>query len=255
MKKRHNSARTIAVVIFIVILSLVCGLNYVFDPFEDQVVRYPMNVTVIRDTGSYKINPETILESLRRNDINVFAPELATPEAPVFDKPILWNQSDYQEITAALHQLVWKEPLDGWSVYGMKFRTSCPENSSGFTYGEITYFKSIFITGGVLYLISEIEIAPLYGDASWSRSTNYSDPLFGWKNIDLGKIKVNAEDALRIAEGNAGKAARISVQNQCRITVGLSGDSAWKVAYDENSSSSLYLYRIKIDPYTGQITK
>ncbi len=212
-----------------------------------------MNVTIIRDTGSYKINPETILESLRRNDINVFMPELSTPEAPVFDKPILWHQSDYQEITSTLHQFVWKETLDGWSVYGMKFKTNCLEKSSGFTSGEITYFKTISTNGQVLYLVSEIEITPLYSDISWSRGTNYPDPVHEWIGIDIKKININAEDALMIAEERVSKIAPLYVQNQCRITAELSGDTGWVVVYDENKDSSLQLYKVQIDPYTGHI--
>lgn len=255
MKKNNKSAMPIASVILLIVLSLLFGLNYVFDPFEDQVVRYPMYVTDFRDTGSYKINPETILEALHHGEINVFTPESATPEAPISDKPILWNQSDYQEIASALHQVVWKESLDGWSVYGMVFKTSCQENPSGFTYGDITYFKSIFMDGRILYSAREIEIAPLYSDVTWGGGTNYPHPILGWKSVDLIKIKVNAEDALRIAEENGGKAARESVENQCRISIGLSGGSGWKVAYAGNSSSPLYLYKIEIDPYTGQIIK
>jgi len=66
------------------------------------------------------------------------------------------------------------------------------------------------------------------------------------------KFKVNAEDAVQIAEENGGREFRKAVSNSCSIVVALNPnpvDNGWLVAYFSNNGAVNYI--ININPYTG----
>jgi len=247
--------RTIFTTISLAILGILVGAIYVVyissDPFDDLVKRYPTGV--FNDMGSYKIDTETILAALDRGETDVFMPELATPQAPALEKPIMWHQSDYLKIASALHQFVWSETLDDWGLYSMSFDATCQDKPDGFSNGDFTYFKTIFYGGKLTYTAREMLVTPRYGDVSWGGGTDFPRPILGWKSVDLKRLKVTAEDALRIAEENGGITVRLAVQNKCTISLILLGYESWDVAYE--GSNGLFIFQIKIDPYTGQVIK
>jgi coenzyme F420-reducing hydrogenase delta subunit len=100
MKKNKTSRRllivTVALVLFICLMAV--GINIVFDPFIEQVAFYPSNLGSFLVTGSFKINPETILTALDRGESGVFIPGPLYTEASVAQDHFLWNQSDYLRI-------------------------------------------------------------------------------------------------------------------------------------------------------------
>lgn len=234
------------------VVGMVCALVYVFDPFQDQVDRYPMAVADLREVVNYKIDPQTILPSLERGNINVFFPASTSSEVPMEERPVLWNQSEYLKIAEAFSRFAWKESLQGWSVYGADFHAMC-QDLNGFNGADLMYFKSAFAGGRILYAVRGIEISPLSGRVTGGWGTNYPHPILGWKGTDLSKVAVDAEDAVKIAEAHGGTAIRTSVLNQCRITTGLSDGSAWKVVYDDERGSLQYAFWIEIDPNSGQV--
>ena len=238
----------------IVAVLLVTLSIYVFDPFIEQVRYSPIGLSDFRDnTGNYKINAKTILASLDNGETNVFTAEITTPDAPMFEGPVLWQQSDYLKITDALHQFVWKEMLDDWSLYYMDFITTCQDNPNGFALGDFYYFKTIFTYGKLQYSAREMLISPQYGHVTWGDGAIFPHPLLGWKSINLEKIKITAEEALKIAEENGGKEVQFSVQNNCKIQVRLTGhDTGWKVRISENTTADV-IFRMTVDPYTGEI--
>lgn len=241
-------------IIVIAVLLVMLGIIYVFDPFMEQVLKNPNTISNFRYTGDYKINPETIVASLGRGEKDVFMPQLAPSDAytSVSEGSIPWQQSDYFKIANALHQFVWKETTDNWHLYRMKFTTSCKDNLIGFGIGDFVYYKPIFTQQGHLrYTAREMIIHPLDSNVTWGGGTNFPHPLFGWKSVNLSKLKVVAEDALKIAEENGGKASRLSVQDECTIYLNLSGYSGWSVAY--HGAGDRLIFMIQIDPYTGNI--
>ncbi len=224
---------------------------YVFDPFIEGVQQYPSGIG--HERGYYKIDPERILTSLSNGDTRVFTPETTSPEDPIFQKYFSWRQLDYTKVTAALHEFVWNEGLDGWKLYYMYFDTPCHDDLRGFELGEYYYFKTIFNENGRIgYAGHGLLITPQYGDVEWGSSPNYPHPLFGWKRVNINKIKITAEEALAIIEQNGGKEARLLVKNECKITAKLSGYSGWRIfiyRYDTGSS----IFSMEIDPSTGKI--
>lgn len=227
------------------------AIIYVFDPFIEGVQSYPSYLG--QKTGYYKINSETILASLNNGETNVFTPETTSPEEPIFDKYFSWQQSDYTKLTAAFHEFVWGEDLNGWKLFSMYFDTPCHNNLSGFELGEYHYFKTIFYKNGkVGYAGRGFLITPQYGDVEWGSGPNYPHPILGWKSVDLNKVNINAEEALAIAEQNGGKDARLQVNNQCKVAVKLSGYSGWKVAIFRYDKGKL-IFNLEIDPSSGKI--
>jgi len=164
----------------------------------------------------------------------------------LYDKPIQWHQLDYLRIFGALNQHVWGDNLNDWKIYLMNFNADC-QNPSGFWDGEIIFYKTVFDEGRFKYVTRDILAEPKYLSVAWGE-TRFSPPLFGWNGFDSTKLKVTADDALRIAEENGGKEARLT--NKC-INVSLfllPGDSQrWEVHYKN--------FKISIDPYTGEVVK
>lgn len=119
----------------------------------------------------------------------------------------------------------------------------CADTPVGFDLFLVTYFKAV----GNRYATRQIEVWPLSKEAIWAGNANFPRPfLFGWKEIDLGKLKVTMDDALRMAEANGGKAARQAANNNCSITITLVpnvDDGNWHVYYDSTT------FQFSVSPY------
>ncbi len=204
-------------------------------------------------TGYYKMDPETILTSLDHGEAEVFSPEPVTPSIPIFASVISWRQSDYLKIANAVFQSTWKETFKSWSLLSMIFNTTCRDDPEGFASGDLHFFRP---EGKSDYTTREVIIEPQYGDVSWGGGGVGSDfprPSSGWKSIDLSRLKITADDALRIAELNGGKSFRSAQVNQCNIFMILSidGYGNWWIEYDGNSGYSNFV--IRVDPFTGKV--
>ena len=218
----------------------------------DQMKESPTGLSDYPDKGYYKMDTETILNSLDQGEANVFTPILATPEAYeyLYTEPFPWKQSDYLKVADALHRYVWGETLDGWSVYNLLFYGDCRNDRVGLDHAKITYFKAV---GAQDYTAREIDIAPLFGEADAGGGANFPRPLFGWNSINLKGLKVTADDVLGIAERNGGDKARLAVENACRVFITLMPSASrkgWLVSYYSNTSAKT-IFEIAIDPYTG----
>ena len=215
----------------------------------DQVALYP---THLGDQEYYKIESETILVALDRGETEVFTKLNATPETPLFAKPVAWYQSDYLKVAGALHKFVWKESVETWSLYYMGFNTLCKDNFGGFDWGNVSYFKADSkMDRSTGYNYHGFQIIPEDGYVISGSNQYFPYKKPGWNSVDLENIIISAEDALRIADENGGQTARMSVQNQCSITVGLLRDFDWKVLMYKDGDS--LLFSMEIDPYTGKI--
>jgi hypothetical protein len=216
--------------------------------FMGRLGRFP-------DSGYYMIDSESILDSLDRGEISVFTPLLENPHLveEQTDISINWTQVDFLRIASAVGQLVWDDPMDlnDWSVYYLSFQSTCHENHSGFDFASITYFKATDVNGKRVYTTRLIEIDPYYGLISWGSGATYPRPILRrWEGIDLVESKVAADDALRIAEENGGKEARLQVENQCGIMISSSryDNENWQLKYIMPPDVLSY----NIDLYTGK---
>jgi hypothetical protein len=242
------------------IIGLVLVIIYGYDSYIDdqKYTHNPINMGSYEITDHYRINPNTILASLNRGETDVFLPLqgelIAIEEFP--DVSISWTQANYLQIANALSQFVWEEPLDfnGWKVYSIHFRTDC--QGTGFDYGEITYYKTYGISWRKGYTTRHIEIDPYFGAVRWGDQESYPQPILfnKWNSLDLSVSEVTADDALRIANENGGREARLKEGNKCyytnlRAPVSVTGNNdEWRVSF----ISDHLFFEIRIDPYTGR---
>ncbi|MCE9646907.1 MAG: hypothetical protein K8S20_12980 [Chloroflexi bacterium] len=75
-------------------------------------------------------------------------------------------------------------------------------------------------------------------------------PILGWNQIDLRKLTVKYEDALKLAEDNGGKDVRLHFNNQCQISLILRDN--WDVTY---WSKDRPVFEIQIDSHDGDVKK
>ncbi len=123
----------------------------------------------------------------------------------------------------------------------------CNDNFGGFdsSFG-ITYYKTIKTGWQTVYTARHIDLIPWNGVAAWAGDGNFSTPfIFGWQNIELTKFKTTAEQAVRIAEENGGKAARLN-DDKCQVSASII-ENDWFVNYFRETFS------VFIDPFTGEV--
>jgi hypothetical protein len=224
------------------------------EPNPNALSDYPDN-----KTGEYLFDPRTVLASQERGRTDMFTPSSVDPNIlDVEYDNISWTQSDFLSVANTLSQKVWNEPLDldGWSVYFVFFEGGCNDDFGGFHSFEITYYKTIKTDWETVYTARHLELTPWIGVAKWGGDGNFSTPsIFGWKNIELTKFKTTAEQAVRIADENGGKKARVNSENKCLIYAYTVEDSNWMFGYN------WYVYYFDtatpfsafVDPFSGEV--
>lgn len=240
------------IIVLLVFIFAICGFEVYLHFFfsEENPYDYP-NSSMQTNRGSFLIDPETILESLNNGKTGAFNLNLEQvdgelPEV-IFKGPINWNSSEHLLIADALNQLVWKDDLNDWQLYEMWFFLECQDNPSGFERSFMTYFK-----GSIAYDVRDFSIMPRYGYVEWSGGNGYPRPLLGWKKIDLKHLRIDALNALGIAEENGGKDTRLKLNNDCNIRLFLRPEiyTGWQILYSVGTSPE---FKITIDPSSGKI--
>ena len=237
--------------VFIISVVFILAALYVFTLYYNRGVEYPKSVADFSNTGNYRINPSNILLNINDGNTNIFEYTDAIPAVDINNSTPLfvWTQSDYLKVITALHQFVWKEDVDGWNVAGLMFYRTCRNTPVGFESGDVVYYK--YNTEEKVYTFHEITISQNRMLASWGGGDGFISPLFGWKNVELTKLTITADEALQIAEDNGGREFRLKVKNKCDITLILKPNSDygnhWLAYYDtENVDNSFEFF---IDPY------
>lgn len=245
-------------------LFFLCAILWLIYAYGEPYVAYrqypdaPSFVDFIRanNYGCFRIDPATILNSIDKGEAKIFSPEPRACEDIIYDGSILyegmylWNQGDYLKIANTLNGFVWKDTLEGWSVYQMSFQADCQEYPS-LRNADFIFYKTIFDKGRILYTTRGIHIEPAYLNVEWGGGALYPHPLWEWKGMEANSLQVTAEDALRITEENGGREARLKLNNQCDINLLLFPEKypGWLVTYN-----GAYEYpRFQIDPYNGNI--
>ncbi len=255
-KKRLRWAAIFGTVLILLLFSCWIGTDYlVYEPGQHPNLSA---LSCCQATGSFTIQADSILASLAAGKDNVFMPFLANtdttdPTYPLQQNAITWRQADCLEVANAVFDYVWKEPAAGWRVYGLSFDRACQDNPSGFADGTIAYFKSV--RSGYTFRI--IKMDPQSNEVDWGGdSFIYDRPILGWASIDVARQKFTADDALKLAEANGGKAAREAAGNRCRIMLVLFGDNrfGWDVYYDMYDAP-LSSFSISVNPYGGGVHK
>ncbi len=246
MKSKQSITRRLF--ILVISIAIVVGSLTVLNKYFDNLIESPRGPREFSVWNDYRIDPKTILEKLDQGGQEVFTPVLVTPVdyEKIYQQPFQWMQADYLKIANALHLYIWKEPLEDWLLYDMSFYGDCRYNPVGFD-----LFKSIFIKydGARKYTAHEIDIYPLYAGVSVAEETNLEQPMFDLGSVNLNKLKVTVDDALRIAEENGGRNFRLAIKNQCNMSFRISSNNqVWYINYSNQDSSSVF--EMSIDPYT-----
>ena len=140
--------------------------------------------------------------------------------------------------------------LQDWSLYYISFDGSC-EESLGFDYAEIVYFK----TGTTTYTTRLVEIHPYFGWVGWGSGETYPKPVLRrWKGVDLLGAEVSADDAFRIASKDAKE--RFQATNYCHVIVSTPQNNdhgKWYVDFFANPQYVVYIVNLDTGKFTYQI--
>jgi hypothetical protein len=205
----------------------------------------------------YTIDPTSLIESLRNGDMKAFTPVSEEPELlPVNQQlPVDWLQADYFYIANTLYEDVLGKTLQGWQLNSMDFNLGCAHLHNGFQNGRFVFFKVINEKENESRISRFIDIDPR-GNFIHVKEWEYYPKLVDWEIVDMGQLKISADQALQIAESNGGEENRQSVGNACNISLVLSpspaSDKGWVVIYARSDDRTSF-FRIQIDPITGEI--
>jgi hypothetical protein len=253
--KWHNIGVFILTLVLIVASFPILRREPIF--MDSQEKTYPG--VFISDYGgykAYKFNPETILQSIQQGNTN-FLTSINTVSfsgEPVYSNPFPFKQADYLAIANAMQQFHSSETVKGWSLHHMLLDGDCQYDPLSFDIVQIFYFKS---TGLQKYSARMIAIYPLYGEGEMGTSGYFPRSVFSsWDYIDLNKLKINAEEALLLAEKNGGKQFRLANNNMCRISFSLGlypnpSHPSWDISY-KNKQDLLKEFEMTIEAYTGE---
>jgi hypothetical protein len=219
---------------------------------------YPVSISDFRDTGEFTIDPNNIFIDLKNGMNNVLTPVPTSSDAPIQsggdESSVIWTFSDYLKVTEIVKSQVWKEDMKDWDLYRMYFYGDCNNTLGEFTIGDFVYFKPVVTPDGNQYAAREILINPPYARISWGSGNLYPKHLLNWKKIDLGKIGIGPDDALRIADDLGGKESRLKVNNACSIFLSYNpnvNSDNWILSFTHNNELPS-IFKIQIDPYTGK---
>ncbi len=146
--------------------------------------------------------------------------------------------------------------LNTWLIIDMTFITGCTDVLIVFYHAQFIYYKMDLFNGQKSCIVHLITIDPAYHVGSIIEKVFY--PVNKYRPvIDLDKLKISAEDALRIAETNGGYEMRSAIDNACYISLASVTENTngcvWKVdyiAYQDPNEKNITIY---INPYTGEI--
>jgi hypothetical protein len=212
------------------------------------------------DGDTYLINSKTILEAVKNGDTNVFTLQTEMPEDEVKTAlPVQWNQADFIKVFTTFQQTFLNTTAADQKIRSMNFELDdCKDINFGPQKARIyTYMlkSGIFVWPPFRVVSYSYSIDPSYNYIHWHGQSYDQYVLDALKQdafLDLANIKISAEEALRIAELNGGRDARLAVDDQCSIDIELDANSNngnWLVTY--NSYRSIKLLRIEIDKTDG----
>lgn len=239
--------RRIRCLLFLVsIAGLSCGS--LFTMKEEQAIS--------SDAATYTIDAQTILQSLDQTNIDVFKLEMATPESTPERLPsVRWSQTDYYRVAQAFHEFVWQESLDKWKLNLIFFRLDCTDAALGPQMMSFDMFRMDKTREGDSRIDRSIYIWPQQNQLHWSEA-EYYPVRFRKSVLDLTKVEIMAEEALRIAEEHGGRNARLASNNTCVISGHLGADTrynGWLVSY--RGEGSITLFEVVIDERTGEVVR
>lgn len=206
----------------------------------------------------YLIDAKSIREQIAKGKTDVFTELGATPEAVPTDSASLidWRQDDYFRVANALHEITWNEPLDAQNLYSMSFTTDCLSIEKGalnFSSAQFASYKVVQVGDDEVRFERWITVAPSE-NLVYSLDVEFSPNVNIRKPFDPTQHKITADDGLKIAETNGGEATRLKIDNKCQISgIAPTPDyKYWQIYYAEFPNLMDILFKVAIDPQTGE---
>jgi hypothetical protein len=169
--------------------------------------------------------------------------------------PVEWSMGDYLHVRDLfVIQLTPGESTD-WKISKLFFKLNCDQTSSGFQMGNTESFRRD--TDGHFSYRTERHVTtfPQYERLMYTE-TQFEPDILKVDSIDISRLKVTADDALRIAERNGGSAARAEADNRCNIYVTMLGwrGHYWEVEYAFGAGDRKN-YTVNVDGETGEVKR
>ncbi len=243
---------------------LVCASGYLvlrfFYLYPDPTSERPFPPGMVEffpTHGSLAMDSASVLPRLASGDTRLFTQMPATPKTSIEQNRILWQEPEYFQIARAAFEFKWGPSTSGWDLVTLSFDTSCQESQSGFSTGRIIYYKLLPTTPS-RYNVRQLEIQPQLNRIDWGEDGPYPRFLFyhyAWTILDMNRMKLGANEILRIAQDRAVQMARLSTQGSCEIYLRLdsSNPSGWYVSFDGPAVNCPYNYfELDVDSQTGE---
>jgi hypothetical protein len=256
---RNTKLWIIAVLALGVGMAFSINNNYVYlSLLLTNTEKYPTGLP-LENMVIYQFDPQTVLISLDQGKTDVF---FSAQKNPLYDdvQPLApissfaWSQEDSLRVANALHQLIWKEPLEQWHLYSLGFTIPQCNDISRINGAGFQFYKR---QPQWYYLVHDINLDLQYG---YIYAGDHDGHYTGrWKDIGLANSKVNTFDkALQIAEENGGKNARLALNGnqKCYISIQypigtyVPSKWVWDITYRITDRTSS-IFKILIDPFTS----
>jgi hypothetical protein len=211
----------------------------------------------------YSIEPESLLSEIEQGKTDVFSPIDVEPPWPSPDQqvPVPWTQADYLHIANVVIEHVWNDTVDGWQISSVYFNRGCTEYDIGFQTGEFTFFKNEEVNGNKSRIWRDVNIIPRNKTVDVAEYRAYPR-LVDLSPIPLDENLLSAEKALQKAEEEGGIEKRLSVTNDCYISLSLIQDFSlwnkkwwWRARYTgkDDKGRPISIFTVDISPYTGEL--
>ncbi len=215
------------------------------------------------ERGTFGFDSESILDSLKAGNKNVFTKLSASSSDNTIVRPVQWTQDDYFRVADAFMQVVWNERLNEWNLDGLYFETSCDDASLGPQLMKIIIFRESIPDH--YYFDGQIDIKAGQNILTWTRRENYiaPDSLLTEKDrtkLSWTQIKIPANQALQIVEDQGGKNMRLEFKQNspgenCKINGWLNRwattrvNTEWDINYFISNTKTLI--SASVDMETG----
>ncbi len=248
-RKMQTYSKTIVALILISIFSLIissCGLSLDEMEISERITE-----------KDYSFDPNTILGSIQSGNTDVFMPITSTPESyqQSNSKMVNWDQSDYVAVAEAIFNYIWHDIDKGWKLQVISLDVDCVAATNGPQKAFFNFFKIIKNEKNYSRFVRYVYIYPQNGVISVIED-KITPSISEQKFIEIDKMMITGDEAIRIAEQNGGLDIRSSEKDQCFIRSILSPNSkntGWEVVY--KNFQIKVLLSLKINALTGDISK
>jgi len=206
--------------------------------------------TLSSQSGVYEFDSQSIIQDIALGKTDLFSiipneTDYATPIPNL--PPVKFTSSAYLQVIDAFDQRLYEKMANQWEYNSINYSLDCkdvyygPQEAYFHIVGSLSS-DSQFRVDRLLY------IYPYRNRVEWEEFRYDTDEFI--PTFDYSEVKISAEKALEIAEEYGGEEFRHIENNQCLISLSISGRqqmSYWTVRYIGDGRS----YEIHVDKKNG----